>query len=622
MRKRELKVATMCTMSALLFLSSCVNDDYDLNEEIDMTIGVGGDLTLPVSSTAPLKMKDVLDLDGDDVVKVLHPDANGDGAYYLVKGSDNPGNFEFDLPDMEVKEPSIDPFKLSFTMPSQYELLKQAGLSEREMTLLFGGDTEKRLKYDVLEALIGKDRLEKPYTSEPVELQPEFHLLDQSFEMPEEVVGLKHISFAKPMRPDFYLSTTLPLGEVTMHQVIAEFPGEMEHDNVVSTGTWKGSLNENGRHEYRLPETFSLNSKSKEYLTMEFTGITFESKPWYLSEHPDRILALGEDVHMYGTVTINATVAQFLELAGGIYYVNADITMKAPDLSDVTVMVDPNVDAESTTVDLNDLPDFLTDNDVSIVLQQPMIFLDVDNNTPVEVNCWGNLITKAENGATYSNVKISEENTNGIQIGGNSDIDWCIYDGEMPEYAGYNLYRANGLCNILETIPHKIEINFDARVNQEWYTLTLGKRYSASVDYRMECPLAFGAGSQIVYSDTIDEWHADIEDYEVKTVVISATLTNDTPLDEVDLEVTAIDLNKNVIPAIKVTPLKKIKNGEHIEITLTCDEVGVMKNLDGIILKATARVTENDSAPLMSNSTIQLTDVRVGIKGGVIADLN
>ena len=41
MRRSELKTSILCTMGALLFLQSCVNDDYDLNEDIDMTIGVG-----------------------------------------------------------------------------------------------------------------------------------------------------------------------------------------------------------------------------------------------------------------------------------------------------------------------------------------------------------------------------------------------------------------------------------------------------------------------------------------------------------------------------------------------------------------------------------------------------
>ena len=65
MRKKALQSLALCAVGAILLLPSCVevNDDYDLNKDIDMTIGAGGDLTLPTSNTVKLKMKDILDLE-------------------------------------------------------------------------------------------------------------------------------------------------------------------------------------------------------------------------------------------------------------------------------------------------------------------------------------------------------------------------------------------------------------------------------------------------------------------------------------------------------------------------------------------------------------------------------
>lgn len=605
MRRSELKTLILCAMGALLFLQSCVNDDYDLNEDIDMTIGVGGNLTLPQSDTEPLKMKDVLDLDDDDVVKVRPNDP--DSVYYLIKKAEEPGKFEIDLPDMVVEDPTLDPFRLSYTMPDKKTLLSKAGLTDMQIELVLQNP-------DYLGQFVDLNVI---YETNPINLNPEFHLMNQSFEMPEEVVALSHIGFAKPMKPDFLLSTTMSMGQVGLHDVYAEFPGEMQHDNVVSGGSWLGHLNEAGHHVYNLPKDVWLDKNSRELLSMEFIGIDFTSKPWTRENNPDGYLHLKEDVHMYGTVTVKATAKQFLDLAGKTFYLDAEIKLKAPDLDDVTVMVDPKIDSESTTVELDDLPDFLTENDVTIILQSPAILFDVTNNTPVEVNCWGKLTSDKG----YE-VNINRPNGTDLQIGGNRNSNWCIYDGEQPEWgSSYSYYRAEGLCDILRVVPNQLDLNFDARVNQEYYTLKLGRSYSASVDYRMECPLAFGAGSQIVYSDTIDEWHEDMADYEVQALKVTATLINDTPLDELDLEVSAIDLNKQVIEGITVTPLKNIKNGDKIEILLT-SEAGAMKNLDGIILKATARVTNENSAPLKANSTIQLTGVGLSIVGGVIADLN
>lgn len=605
MQKRVLKNTVLCTVGALLFFQSCVNDDYDLNEDIDMTVGVGGNLTLPQSDTEPLKMKDVLDLEEDDVVRVRPNDP--DSVYYLIKEAEEPCDFEIDLPDMVVEEPVLDPFRLAFTMPDRKTLLIKAGVPENRVDMVVANPA----------LLGGYVDLNAVHESDPVELHPEFHLMDQSFEMPEEVVALNHIGFARPMKPDFILSTTMPMGEVGLHSVFAEFPGEMEHDNVVSGGRWMENKNEAGHHIYKLPEDMWLEKNSRELLSMEFVGIDFTQRPWTREGNPDGLLHLKEDVHMYGTVSVKATAEQFLELAGNTYYLDANIKLKAPDLADVTVIVDPEIEKEGTTVELDDLPDFLTENDATIILQSPAILFEVANNTPMEVNCWGDLITDKG----YE-VSINRPDGSDLQIGGERNSNWCIYDGEKPEWgSAYSYYRADGLCDILRVVPNRIDLNFDARVNQKYYTLRLGKKYSAFVDYRMECPLAFEAGSQIVYTDTIDDWHEDMADYEVQTLKMTATLTNDTPLDELDLEVSAVDLNKQVIEGIAVTPLQNVKNGDEIEIVLTSD-TGAMKNLDGIILKATARVTKEHSAPLRANSTIQLTGISLSIVGGVIADLN
>ena len=73
MRKKALQSLALCAVGAILLLPSCVevNDDYDLNKDIDMTIGAGGDLTLPTSNTVKLKMKDILEQIKEQVLNVL-----------------------------------------------------------------------------------------------------------------------------------------------------------------------------------------------------------------------------------------------------------------------------------------------------------------------------------------------------------------------------------------------------------------------------------------------------------------------------------------------------------------------------------------------------------------------
>lgn len=609
MRKKVIRFSVLCAASAFMLLPSCVNDDYDLSKDIDMTIGVGGDLTLPVSNTEALKLKDVLDLDikEGDVI-----DTVPGGDFWLKKKAEESSSFEFELASIDFSdEPTLETFRMTFTMPEKQNLLKSAGVPDNMIDAVIANPA--------LLDMIPDYNPNEIHESDPVELHPEIHLMDYHFTMPEEVLALDSIGFSSPMKPDFVLTTNLLHGELGMHNVFAEFPGQLRHDNVVEGGSWAWQLNDEGHHVYNLPKDVWLQKGAHKDLSLEFVGVkSYNGLLWERSEYPDGKFQLEEDVLMHGMVTIKATAAQFLDMASETYYLEADIRMKNPEIGTVTVLVDPEIDQETTNIKLNDLPDFLTENDVTIYLQEPAIRLNVPNNFPVDVNCWGNILT--DKGIS---VNISEPETNTLQLGGDNKVDWCIYGGRQPEWGmQYAYLQADGLKDIIREVPEQIDFTFDARVDQKFYTLKLGNTYTASIDYSIECPLSFGRGSQIVYADTIDDWHKDIEDYEVKTLKVTAKLFNETPLDVIDFEASAIDLNKQVIPSIQITSLTGVKSGDEIELVLTCTENGAMKNLDGMILKATAKVTEENSKQLNANSTIQLKDIKIGIVGGVIADLN
>ena len=121
MKKKTLHSMALYIAAGFMLFPSCVevNDDYDLSGDIDMTIAAGGDLTLPTSGTVKMKMKDVLDLDEDGIVKTV----GADSVYYLIKKADSPSTFEFDLPDITVNDPTLDPFKLTFSVPTLESLL-------------------------------------------------------------------------------------------------------------------------------------------------------------------------------------------------------------------------------------------------------------------------------------------------------------------------------------------------------------------------------------------------------------------------------------------------------------------------------------------------------------------
>ena len=85
-------------VAATVSLNSCVDHDYDLTEDIDLTLQLGGNLSLPASSTDILTLSQSLDLKDDSSIKTAKTDGQyglKTGDYALVQdGSSEPAEFE------------------------------------------------------------------------------------------------------------------------------------------------------------------------------------------------------------------------------------------------------------------------------------------------------------------------------------------------------------------------------------------------------------------------------------------------------------------------------------------------------------------------------------------------
>ena len=98
MTKKNINVLAAIAMIATgaFVAGACTDSDYDFNN-IDNTVGIGGELTIPGSSTDTIKLADVLDLDNSDCVKVRD---NGD--YVFEQTGD----------EIEVTEIRVDGFTI------------------------------------------------------------------------------------------------------------------------------------------------------------------------------------------------------------------------------------------------------------------------------------------------------------------------------------------------------------------------------------------------------------------------------------------------------------------------------------------------------------------------------
>ncbi|WP_308267607.1 hypothetical protein [Prevotella sp.] len=67
------------------------------------------------------------------------------------------------------------------------------------------------------------------------------------------------------------------------------------------------------------------------------------------------------------------------------------------------------------------------------------------------------------------------------------------------------------MATIPKTIQFEADANADATKEAE---IKLGHQYTITPKYNVSAPLAFDAGAQITYRDTLDGWNDDIKDSE------------------------------------------------------------------------------------------------------------
>ena len=101
-KRRLIKASLWTTALSPFFFASCVDDSYDLTKDIDMTITVGGDLSIPGSGTEEFTLEEIMDLEDNSVVKT-----DAQGNYALNKADTTETDVEID--PVHINAPASNP---------------------------------------------------------------------------------------------------------------------------------------------------------------------------------------------------------------------------------------------------------------------------------------------------------------------------------------------------------------------------------------------------------------------------------------------------------------------------------------------------------------------------------
>lgn len=581
--KRRPFIATALLLTSLGVTTSCIDNSYDLNKDIDMTVNVGGEhLAIPVGYTEQITLDKIIELDEGDDLQLVN------GEYHLLKSD------KIDETNTSVKMVTVN---ASSNPINSINVLNNVDYSQP-------GDV----------------------TVEDIEsegsVNTEAHGID------EAVIEIGSLTANTPAKLtlSFEINKTnsISYSDVTIDKMTITFPDFIKFE--------EGQSGLNGQvltisNETLHSPTYTKYLNISKYVFGEKYGDGNKVK----EENGDRIIKIENQ-----KITVKTDVTVHQAQGTGSLSITPTAILAAMTVSEVNGTIKPDMDVKPTEVELTNLPDFLQDEEVKLDITNPAFSFKANNPLNEEIEMDG-IMTGYKNGKVTKTVKIGSGN-GGVPIklkpSGNKQQTISIVRNEKTVVeTGATKVIVPNLNDIIETIPDRISVELKPAVKtDDYYTVNLGQDYVLNSEYNIDIPLSFGSGLKIVYEETIDDFDLDLEDVDIKKAIISITADNTIPLKmEIKNEnVSALDVNGNKITDINVTvegTITESKDGKSIatsqlNINLVSTKEGAISKLDGLFFKVTAVPGQATDVQLLSSQWMQLKDMKLKIPNGIKVDLN
>ena len=578
-KKRPL-IAAALLLTSFGITTSCIDNSYDLNRDIDMTISAGGEhLAIPVGYTEKITLDKIIELDEGDDLQIV------DGEYHLLKKNNiDETNTSVGTVTVAESENIIDAITLLTSVP-----IPGANASVP--------DKQSEGKINAEARGVDKAVIE---------------------------IGSLAADMPTTLTLKFELGGGISIERVDIKTMTITFPDFIQFEN------------ENGLNGQTLtmtdvqirPSEFKKELKINKYVF----GKEYGEGNRVDEENGDRILKIENQEIKIDMQGINVADPS----GNGSLNITPTITLAEMAVSEVYGTIQPDIDVKPTEVELNNLPDFLQDDEIRLDITNPVFSFNANNplNTDVEMD---GVLTGYKDGKVTKIVKIGSGN-GGASItlkpsGDKQQTISIVRDEKTVVEANATKVVVPNLNDIIETIPDHINVELKPVVKTEqYYTVNLGQDYTLNSAYDIDIPLSFGSNLKIVYEETLDNFDLDLEDVDIEKAVLSINAVNTIPLamEIKNDNVSALDANGNVIKDIDVTvegTITESKDGKTevssaLNVNLNETAEGAISKLDGLKLKITAVPGQATDVQLLSTQWMQLKDMKLKIPNGIKVDLN
>ena len=600
-RAKHLMASGALLLATGLMATSCIDSSFDLNEDIDMTMGFGADgLSMKLGSTGKVYLDDILDID-----KSVKLDASN--VYYLVEDGSTNVDFTVNTVTTTIRNATLhaDQELVNFG-----DVLSLSGLP----SMTISGD------WSLSADLAGKT---DDFT---------FRLSN----IPSEVKNLSAIYPIAGTRVSLSLkleATPNVKAKITQIKDLKITMPEYLRIKSVSQGSFEGNV-------ITIPNVANPGAGEVCRVEMECIDLGADGN---ITSNDELVLPVEKSrIKMSGHFTVGAKQA-FTVTASDNIRLSMDILLgSGVSGQEATVTIDkvvgkfdPSINPTIESINIQDqLPDFLQDDEVRIVVANPTLRFDVDmTQIPLSLNFSGKLIAHKGDAANDKTVVLPE--TGKAEFLKNKQ-NYVYFSQESTPYDPTGLipfaakHKVSNLGTLIEQLPDYIKVdvsNGQIKVKDEPATIQLGKNYNASLGYKIFVPFQFNSGLKIVYRDSTNSLNEDLQDYQAEGLAIKATAYSTVPLD-LSATVYPVDVNGNEIPGIQVdnVMIKASTDGTteqatEMEVSVKLTNPKDLQKVDRFLFRVSADANQSNLS-LNSKQYLRFDNVRLQLKGKVIADFN
>lgn len=558
----------------LTSLPACV-EDYDLDdiEESDVTIHVK-ELTVPLNLDA-ITLKSVIDLDEEDVVKVV------DGKYAILF-QDKFESGAIKVEPFSIPRPSTEPHTSMHYPYRERSALRDYSVGQPPLVSFLIPEGYSSVKMDCSASDIDSHIL----SIDSLGINGVFKI-DISFEGIDQLVS------------DYYIENLriqLPKGLMIKKKSGLLFDpakGEVVFPSSLRVDVEKGM-------EIRLPI---------EGIDMKTSEATFENGTFIFKGECGLTAMLGlyQDNLLPGVAEDDVRGLRNVLFKFHPYFEN-NLLVDA-FTGDIDYKID---DLHVSGINIDDIPEALNQEGTFLGLVNPQVYVRMNSplaSAGVGVDVAIELVpTPNVNERFVCDFTQSEEESNLCFSSTRPD---SFYSAPDYDYSDARQIEVANLGRILlgERLPERIDVKVEAGTRQKVTDFHLKDYGNVKGDYTFYAPLQLTADSKVFYRDTITGWaDEDMDKATFSHLSLKADVTKDIPLG-VTIEMWPIDREGNRIGDLvgKASLTKETSQPQPLSVEVD----GEITKLDGIILHAKVEATSGETlAPTMR---LDVSNLRVTV---------